>query len=49
MDYLIYDFAVVDTSGKPIDYTVVSGNERGEYYSPNELKLPGEHHNLSFA
>lgn len=30
MDYLIYDFAVVETSGKPIDYTVVSGNERGE-------------------
>lgn len=48
MDYLIYDFAVAETSGKLIDYTVVSGNERGEYYPPYELKQPGEHHNLSF-
>ncbi|XP_072783487.1 protocadherin Fat 4 isoform X1 [Taeniopygia guttata] len=31
VDYLIYDFAVVETSGKPIDYTVVSGNERGHF------------------
>lgn len=38
MDYLIYDFAVVDTSGKQIDYTIASGNERGEYYPPYELK-----------
>ncbi|KAL9863596.1 protocadherin Fat 4-like [Geothlypis trichas] len=29
VDYLIYDFAAVETSGKPVDYTVVSGNERG--------------------
>ncbi|XP_059699426.1 protocadherin Fat 4-like [Haemorhous mexicanus] len=31
VDYLIYDFAVVETSGKPIDYTIVSGNERGHF------------------
>ncbi|XP_066403833.1 cadherin EGF LAG seven-pass G-type receptor 2-like [Molothrus aeneus] len=31
VDYLIYDFAVVETSGKPINYTVVSGNERGHF------------------
>lgn len=49
MNYLIYDFAVVETSGGPIDYTIVSGNERGENYPPYELKYPGEHHNLSFA
>lgn len=38
MDYLIYDFAAVETSGKPVDYTVVSGNERGEYQPPYQLK-----------
>lgn len=38
MDYLIYDFAVAETSGKLIDYTVVSGNERGEYY-PSPLRV----------
>ncbi|KAI1240359.1 hypothetical protein IHE44_0008776 [Lamprotornis superbus] len=31
VDYLIYDFAVAETSGEPIDYTVVSGNERGHF------------------
>lgn len=38
MDYFIYAFTVVETLGKPIDYTVVSGNEKGEYYFPCELK-----------
>ncbi|XP_056344157.1 protocadherin Fat 4-like [Oenanthe melanoleuca] len=31
VNYLIYDFAVVETSGEPIDYTIVSGNERGHF------------------
>lgn len=38
MDYFVYTFAVVETLGKPIDYTVVSGNEKGEYYFSYELK-----------
>nr|XP_026649047.1 protocadherin Fat 4 [Zonotrichia albicollis] len=40
VDYLIYDFAVDETSGKPIDYTVVSGNERGHFrLDPESGKL----------
>ncbi|KAM6367546.1 protocadherin Fat 4-like [Alca torda] len=31
VDYLIYAFTVVETLGKPIDYTVVSGNEKGHF------------------
>ncbi|KAF2987751.1 hypothetical protein EK904_015163 [Melospiza melodia maxima] len=31
VDYFIYGFAVAETSGKPIDYTIVSGNERGHF------------------
>ncbi|XP_005042762.1 PREDICTED: protocadherin Fat 4-like [Ficedula albicollis] len=31
VNYLIYDFAVVETSGEPIDYMIVSGNERGHF------------------
>ncbi|XP_010077814.1 PREDICTED: protocadherin Fat 4-like, partial [Pterocles gutturalis] len=31
VDYLIYTFTVVETSGKLIDYTVVSGNEKGHF------------------
>lgn len=38
MDYLIYDFTVIETSGKQIDYTIASGNEKGECYFPYELK-----------
>ncbi|PKU40343.1 protocadherin fat 4-like [Limosa lapponica baueri] len=31
VDYLIYTFTVVETLGKPINYTVVSGNEKGHF------------------
>ncbi|XP_009578906.1 PREDICTED: protocadherin Fat 4-like, partial [Fulmarus glacialis] len=31
VDYFIYAFTVVETLGKPIDYTVVSGNEKGHF------------------
>ncbi|XP_010288229.1 PREDICTED: protocadherin Fat 4-like, partial [Phaethon lepturus] len=31
VDSLIYTFTVVDALGKPIDYTVVSGNEKGHF------------------
>ncbi|XP_074673251.1 protocadherin Fat 4-like isoform X1 [Strix aluco] len=31
VNYLIYAFTVVETLGKPIDYTVVSGNEKGHF------------------
>lgn len=34
VDHLIYTFAVAETLGKPIVYTIVSGNEKGEYYFP---------------
>lgn len=38
VDYLIYAFTVVETLGKPIHYTIASGNEKGEYYFHYELK-----------
>jgi len=31
-DYFIYAFTAVETLGTLIDYTVVSGNEKGEHY-----------------
>ncbi|XP_010132124.1 PREDICTED: protocadherin Fat 4-like [Buceros rhinoceros silvestris] len=31
VDYLIYTFTVVETSGKQVDYTIVSGNEKGHF------------------
>ncbi|KAK2523218.1 hypothetical protein Q9966_012281 [Columba livia] len=31
VDYLIYAFTVVETLGKPIHYTVASGNEKGHF------------------
>ncbi|XP_065538695.1 protocadherin-23-like [Lathamus discolor] len=31
VDYLIYDFTAIETSGKQIDYTIASGNEKGHF------------------
>lgn len=38
MDHSIYTFAVAETSGKLIVYTIVSGNEKGESYFISDLK-----------
>ncbi|XP_030347049.1 protocadherin Fat 4-like [Strigops habroptila] len=36
VDYLIYDFSVIETSGKPVDYTIASGNEKGHFRLDSE-------------
>ncbi|OXB51161.1 hypothetical protein ASZ78_001753, partial [Callipepla squamata] len=38
VDHSIYTFAVAETSGKSIVYTIVSGNEKGEYYFTPDLR-----------
>lgn len=38
VDHSIYTFAVAETSGKLIVYTIVSGNEKGESYFISDLK-----------
>lgn len=38
VDHSIYTFAVAETSGKSILYTIVSGNEEGECYFFSDLK-----------